>query len=39
LVADPSQAKKLLSWEAKYSLDQIVATAWNWAQSRKRTAK
>jgi UDP-glucose-4-epimerase GalE len=39
LVADPSQAEKLLSWKAKYSLDQIVATAWNWAQSRKKTAK
>lgn len=39
LVADPSQAEKLLSWKAKYSLDQIVTTAWNWAQSRKKTAK
>jgi UDP-glucose 4-epimerase len=39
LVADPSQAEKLLSWKAKYSLDQIVTTAWNWAQRRKKTAK
>ncbi len=39
LVADPSQAEKLLSWKAKYSLDQIVTTAWDWAQSRKKTAK
>jgi UDP-glucose-4-epimerase GalE len=39
LVADPSQAEKVLSWKAKYSLDQIVATAWTWAQSRKKTAK
>jgi UDP-glucose 4-epimerase len=39
LVADPSQAEKVLSWKAKYSLDQIVATAWSWAQSRKKTGK
>jgi UDP-glucose-4-epimerase GalE len=39
LVADPSQAEKVLSWKAKYSLDQIVSTAWSWAQSRKKTAK
>jgi UDP-glucose 4-epimerase len=39
LVADPSQAEKVLSWKAKYSLDQIVATAWNWAQSRNKAAK
>ncbi len=34
LVADPSLAEKLLNWKAKYSLDQIVGTAWNWAQNR-----
>jgi UDP-glucose 4-epimerase len=32
LVADPSLARKLLKWEAKYSLDDIIRTAWNWAQ-------
>jgi UDP-glucose-4-epimerase GalE len=32
LVADPSLAEKLLNWKAKHSLDQIVKTAWNWAQ-------
>ena len=30
LVADPSRAETLLRWKARYSLDQIVATAWNW---------
>jgi UDP-glucose 4-epimerase len=34
LVADPSRAEKLLNWKAKYSLDQIVTTAWKWAESR-----
>jgi UDP-glucose 4-epimerase len=38
LVADPSRAEKLLNWKAKYSLDQIVTTAWNWAQSRPQAA-
>jgi len=32
LVADPSKAKKLLQWQASRSLDQIVATAWKWAE-------
>ena len=32
LVADPSRAEKLLNWKAKYSLDQIVTTAWKWAE-------
>jgi UDP-glucose-4-epimerase GalE len=31
LVADPSLAKKLLNWKAKYSLDEIISTAWKWA--------
>lgn len=30
--ADPSLAKKLLSWEAKRSLDQMCADAWRWQQ-------
>jgi UDP-glucose-4-epimerase GalE len=37
LVADPSQAKKLLNWKAKRSLEDIVATAWKWDQSRHKT--
>ena len=32
LVADPSRAEKLLHWKAKRTLEQIVATAWKWAQ-------
>ena len=32
LVADPRQAESVLRWKAKYTLDQIVATAWNWMQ-------
>jgi UDP-glucose 4-epimerase len=32
LVADPSRAQELLQWKAKYSLRDIVATAWKWAQ-------
>ncbi|HKW19223.1 MAG TPA: UDP-glucose 4-epimerase GalE [Terriglobales bacterium] len=32
LVADPGLAEKILKWKAKYSLDEIIATAWKWAQ-------
>ncbi len=32
LVADPRRAEALLHWKATRSLEQIVATAWNWAQ-------
>jgi UDP-glucose-4-epimerase GalE len=32
LVADPSLAMKLLNWKAKYSIHDIVSTAWRWAQ-------
>ena len=32
LVADPALAKETLGWEAKYSLDEMVSTAWRWAQ-------
>jgi UDP-glucose 4-epimerase len=32
LVADPRRAEALLRWQATRSLEQIVATAWNWAQ-------
>jgi UDP-glucose-4-epimerase GalE len=34
LVADPTLAEKLLRWTATRSLDEIVATAWNWMLSR-----
>jgi UDP-glucose-4-epimerase GalE len=32
LVADPTRAQKLLNWKAKRSLEEIVATAWKWAE-------
>src|SRR5438270_5426485 len=32
LVADASVAEKLLKWKARYSLDQIISSAWKWAQ-------
>src|ERR1700752_2100849 len=32
LVADSSKAQQLLQWKAKYSLQEIVSTAWKWAQ-------
>jgi UDP-glucose-4-epimerase GalE len=35
LVADPTLAEKLLHWKAKRSLEQIIASAWAWAQKRK----
>ena len=34
LVADPSRAEKLMNWEAKRSLEEIVSSAWKWAESR-----
>jgi UDP-glucose-4-epimerase GalE len=33
LVADPARAAKGLNWQARYSLEQIVSTAWNWEQT------
>jgi UDP-glucose 4-epimerase len=39
LVADPERAEKLLNWKAKRSLEQIVATAWRWAESRRCLAQ
>jgi UDP-glucose-4-epimerase GalE len=36
LVADPSLARKLLGWEAKRDLDQIISTAWRWQQTHSR---
>ncbi|MBA3913148.1 MAG: UDP-glucose 4-epimerase GalE [Acidobacteriales bacterium] len=32
LIADPSRARQVLSWEATRSLEQIVSTAWSWCQ-------
>jgi UDP-glucose 4-epimerase len=39
LVADPSLAEKLLKWKAKRSLDEIISTAWKWAQKTAVQAK
>ncbi len=37
LIADPSRAEKALNWKATRSLDDIVSTAWKWAETvRKR---
>jgi len=30
--ADPSLAEELLGWKAKYSLEEMLADAWNWQQ-------
>jgi UDP-arabinose 4-epimerase len=36
LVADPSKARRILDWEAQYEdLNQIVETAWRFAENRK----
>lgn len=37
LVADPSRAGKLLNWKAKRSLEEIVSTAWKWAEKTPTT--
>ncbi len=34
LVADPSRSEKLMNWKAKRSLEEIVSSAWKWAESR-----
>ncbi len=38
LIADPSKAKRLLNWEAKYGIEDIIRTAWRWHE-RLRTLK
>lgn len=38
LVADPAFAEKLLKWKAKRSLDDIISTAWKWAEKNSSTA-
>lgn len=35
LIADSSKAKKLLNWEANYSIDDIIKTAWYWYQNKR----
>jgi UDP-glucose-4-epimerase GalE len=36
LVADPTMAETRLGWKAKRSLEEIIATAWNWAGCERR---
>lgn len=31
--ADPTKAKELLNWEAKYSLEDMCRTSWNWQKN------
>jgi len=38
LVADPSLVYKVLKWKARRSLQDIVATAWKWDQSRSKAS-
>jgi len=38
LVANPAKAQRLLQWKAKYGLQEIVSTAWNWMEHRRGTA-
>ena len=38
LVANPAKAQRLLQWKAKYGLQEIVATAWNWMEQRRGIA-
>lgn len=34
LVADPRKAQQVLGWKAKRSLEEIISSAWRWAQSQ-----
>ena len=34
LYADPSKARKLLQWEARHDLGEIIRTAWAWEKKR-----
>ena len=35
LVANNKKAGKMLGWEPKHNLDDIITTAWNWLQNKK----
>ncbi len=34
LVADPSKMKQEMNWEPKYTLEDIISSAWEWEQKR-----
>jgi UDP-glucose 4-epimerase len=36
LLADPAKAKEILGWEPKYSLEDMISTAWQWVQRNSR---
>ena len=38
LVANPTKAQRLLQWEATRGLEEIVSTAWKWAERRQSIA-
>lgn len=35
LVGDSRKAQEVLGWKAQYSLEKIIATAWNWEQQKR----
>ena len=35
LVADNKKAKEVLDWSPKYSIEEIIQTAWRWHQNPK----
>jgi UDP-glucose-4-epimerase GalE len=37
LVANPAKAQAVLQWKAKYSLREIVATAWKWMERQRES--
>ncbi len=37
--ADTAKSKKVLSWQPKYSLDEMMDTAWKWEMNMKLTGK
>jgi UDP-glucose-4-epimerase GalE len=39
LVADPSRAKEVLGWTARHSLEEMVTSAWKWAQQQQRSGR
>jgi UDP-glucose 4-epimerase len=39
LIADSTKAKEVLDWEAEYSLDKIIKTAWSWHEKEAGNTK
>ncbi|KXK08376.1 MAG: UDP-glucose 4-epimerase GalE [Candidatus Dojkabacteria bacterium] len=37
LIADPSKIEKMIGWKAKYDLEDIISSAWEWEQKRPKT--